>query len=101
MVELVVLFPVVELAVLQGSEIGVTPFPSRLAIQLGSMDSRFFLKLLVHGTGLLSLKLYLDQIVVVVCLPRPMEGMGRLQFSDIFFHRTASSTTGGWSRWNI
>ena len=22
---------------------------------------------------------------VVVCLPRPMEGMGRLQFSDIFF----------------
>ena len=27
----------------------------RLAIQLASMDSRFFLKLLVHGTGLLSL----------------------------------------------
>ena len=23
--------------------------------------------------------------VVVVCLPRPMEGMGRLQFSDLFF----------------
>ena len=22
-------------------------------------------------------------IVVVVCLPRPMEGMGRLQFSDL------------------
>ena len=22
--------------------------------------------------------------VVVVCLPRPMEGMGRLQFSDLF-----------------
>ena len=22
---------------------------------------------------------------VVVCLPRPMEGMGRLQFSDLFF----------------
>ena len=40
-------------------------------------------------------------VVVVVCLPRPMEGMGRLQFSDLFFHRTASSTTGGWSRWNI
>ena len=39
----------------------------RLAIQLASMDSRFFLKLLVHGTGLLSLKLrhwlYLDQIL--------------------------------------
>ena len=38
----------------------------RLAIQLASMDSRFPLKLLVHGTGLLSLKLrhrlYLDQI---------------------------------------
>ena len=36
----------------------------RLAIQLASMDRRFFLKLLVHGTGLLSLKLchwlYLD-----------------------------------------
>ena len=30
---------------------------NRLAIQLASMDSRFFLKLLVHGTGLLSLKL--------------------------------------------
>ena len=25
--------------------------------------------------------------------------MGRLQFSDPY--RTASSTTGGWSRWNI
>ena len=24
-------------------------------------------------------------VVVVVCLPRPMEGMGRLQFSDLFF----------------
>ena len=39
----------------------------RLAIQLASMDSRFFLKLLVHGTGLLLLKLrhwlYLDQIL--------------------------------------
>ena len=23
-------------------------------------------------------------VVVVVCLPRPMEGMGRLQFSDLF-----------------
>ena len=38
----------------------------RLAIQLANMDSRFFLKLLVHGTTLLSLKLrhwlYLDQI---------------------------------------
>ena len=29
----------------------------RLPIQLASMDSRFFLKLLVHGTSLLSLKL--------------------------------------------
>ena len=38
----------------------------RLAIQLASMHSRFSLKLLVHGTGLLSLKLrhwlYLDEI---------------------------------------
>ena len=25
------------------------------------------------------------EVVVVVCLPRPMEGMGRLQFSDFFF----------------
>ena len=35
-----------------------------ISIQLASMDSRFSLKLLVHGTGLLSLKLrhwlYLD-----------------------------------------
>ena len=42
----------------------------RLAIQLASIDSRFFLKLLVHGTGLLSLKLrqwlYLDQIVLKI-----------------------------------
>ena len=42
----------------------------RLAIQLASMDSRFFLKPLVHGTGLLSLKLrhwlYLDQILVTI-----------------------------------
>ena len=42
----------------------------RLAIQLASMDSRFFLKLLVHGTGLLSLKLphwlYLDQILLKI-----------------------------------
>ena len=30
----------------------------QIAIQLASMDSRFFLKLLVHGTGLLSLKLH-------------------------------------------
>ena len=34
------------------------------------MDSRFFLKLLVHGTGLLSLKLrhwlYLDQILLEI-----------------------------------
>ena len=39
----------------------------RLVIQLASMDSRLSLKLLVHGTGLVSLKLrywmYLDQIV--------------------------------------
>ena len=34
--------------------------------------------------------------VVVVRLPRPMEG---LQFSDPY--RTASSTTGDWSCWNI
>ena len=37
-------------------------------------------------------------VVVVVRLPRPMEGNG-LQFSDPY--RTASSTTSGWSRWNI
>ena len=40
------------------------------AIQLASMDSRFFLKLLVHETGLLSLKLrhwlYLDQILIKI-----------------------------------
>ena len=31
------------------------------------------------------LELYSDHgCVVVVCLPRPMEGMGRLQFSDLF-----------------
>ena len=36
-------------SVLQNSDI--------LVIQLASMDSRFSLKLLVHGTGLLSLKL--------------------------------------------
>ena len=46
----------------------------RLAIQLASMDSRFFLRLLVHGTGLLSLKLrhwlYLDQIYLkLACIP--------------------------------
>ena len=43
---------------------------NRLAIQLASMDSRFFLKLLVHGTGLLSLKLlywlYLDQTFLII-----------------------------------
>ena len=42
----------------------------RLAIQLASMDSHFFLKLLVHGTGLLSLKLchwlYLDHIFLTI-----------------------------------
>ena len=36
-------------------------------------------------------------LVVVVRLPRPMEGNG--EFSDPY--RTASSTTGGWSRWTI
>ena len=42
----------------------------RFTIQLASMDSRFFLKLLVHGTGLLSLKLrhclYLDHIFLTI-----------------------------------
>ena len=42
----------------------------QMAIQLASMDSRFFLKLLVHGTSLLSLKLchwlYLDQIFLTI-----------------------------------
>ena len=28
--------------------------------------------------------MYTDFKDVVVCLPRPMEGMGRLQFSDLF-----------------
>ena len=28
--------------------------------------------------------LFTENVVVVVCLPRPMEGMGRLQFSDLF-----------------
>ena len=46
----------------------------RLAIQLASMDSRFFLKLLVHGTGLLSLKLrhwlYLDQFFFKISVYR-------------------------------
>ena len=41
-------------------------------IQLASMDSRFSLKLLVHGTSLLSLKLrhwlYLDQIFLTISL---------------------------------
>ena len=36
---------------------------------------------------------------VVVRLPRPMEGNGVTPISDPY--RTASSTTGGWSRWNI
>ena len=47
-------------------------------------------------------------IHVVVCLPRPIEGMGRdllKEWGDsnfqIFFYRTASSTTGSWSRWTI
>ena len=44
----------------------------RLAIQLAGMDSRFSLKLLVHGTGLLSLKLrhwlYLDQILFKISM---------------------------------
>ena len=29
-----------------------------------------------------------EVVVAVVCLPRPMEGMGRLQFSDLFFFFT-------------
>ena len=39
-------------------------------------------------------------VVVVVCLPRTY---GRNGVIPIFrsFHRTASSTTGGWSPWNI
>ena len=40
-----------------------------------------------------------DVVVVVVHLPRPMEGNG---VTSIFrSYRTASSTTGGWSRWYI
>ena len=35
----------------------------------------------------LSLFNYTDRYNVVVCLPRPMEGMGRLQFSDLFTER--------------
>ena len=40
---------------------------------------------------------FLLHVVVVVCLP------GRNGVTPIFrsFHRTASSITGGWSRWNI
>ena len=38
-------------------------------------------------------------VVVVVRLPRPMEGNGLTLFSDPY--RTANSTTGGWSRWHI
>ena len=42
----------------------------QIGIQLASMDSRFFPKLLVHGTGLLSLKLchwlYLDQMLLEI-----------------------------------
>ena len=33
----------------------------------------------------LCLLCYEQHEVVVVCLPRPMDGMGRLQFSDFFF----------------
>ena len=35
------------------------------------------------------------QIVVVVCLPRPMEGMGRLQFSDLFTELPVPPQTAG------
>ena len=42
----------------------------RFVMQLANMDSRFFLRLLVHGTGLLSLKLrhwlYLNQIFLTI-----------------------------------
>ena len=42
----------------------------RLATQLASMDSRFFLKLFVYGRGLLSLKLrhwlYLDKFFLTI-----------------------------------
>ena len=37
-----------------------------------------------HGQGGLLIIPVLSQSVVVVCLPRLMEGMGRLQFSDLF-----------------
>ena len=46
----------------------------KLVIQLASMDNRFPLKLLVHGTGLVSLKLrhwlYLDQIFFKISVHR-------------------------------
>ena len=37
------------------------------------------------GPGRLPQSPILRCLYVVVCLPRPMEGMGRLQFSDLFF----------------
>ena len=45
-------------------------------------------------------------VLVVVCLPRPMEGMGSSNFSSSHrtassTHRTASSIIGNWSRWHI
>ena len=43
--------------------------------------------------------LFVLSVVAVVRLPRPMEGNGVTPISDPY--RTASSTTGGWSRWNI
>ena len=42
-------------------------------------------------------------IVCCCCCCLPSETYGRNGMTPIFrsFHRTASSTTGGWSRWNI
>ena len=34
-------------------------------------------------------------VVVVVCLPRPMEGMGQLQFSDLFTELPVSPQAAG------
>ena len=39
--------------------------------------------------------------VVVVRLLRPMEGNGVTPIFRSLLYRTVSSTTGGWSRWNI
>ena len=38
----------------------------------------------IHNVHTMVISSFSVVVVVVVCLPRPMEGMGRLQFSDLF-----------------